>query len=401
MTLLLGIALANGPDRNPGRTPLGEMRVATDSVRLVHEELEITLMSVDEVEVRATYQLHNPGESAVIRFSVPVTSGGEGGDFRESNAAASVRVLSDGRFVPCLVQEGEPLPTPWAALGGTVDRWCTADLTVPAGSSEVRMSYEGALLFQRPQSPQDLLPRGADRKLVYALAPAGSWAKKPDEVAITVDLAMFRDRAKVVQPEKSTRDGRFLTWSLSKPDLEKVPWIEVDLRAADLDQHAVIAGLNATPSPWSPAVVRVPEGDPAVLRDADAKTAWCGPGGSAIELEWPPPTERIEAACRLGLVHIPGDASSAERWAKTGPQSLTLTPCGAETPSQPVPVRRASSPDQSGQVTPIDAALTEAFLAAWRATEPVTTPTCVRVELAGTSEVCLAELAWHAVCDRP
>lgn len=399
MTLLLGIALANGPARTAGRTPIGEMRVGTDRVRMVHEELEIRLLSLEEVEVRATYQLHNPDPAAVVRFSVPVTSGGADGAYRDSNAAASVRILSNGTFVPCLIEEGERMATPFEALGGAVTHWCTADLTIPSGPSEIRMSYEGELLFSRPQGPADPLPRGADRKLVYALSPAASWGKKPDEVAITLDLGDHRDRAKVVRPANPEWSGRIASWTLSKPDFSKAAWIEVDLKAADRDQHAIVASFNASQSDWTPTI-RVPSGEATALTDADAATAWCGAAGSALQLEWPAPEAagKAPASCRAALVHIPGDASNAERWAGTGPTSFTLSTCAADGATQPIPIRRAATPDASGQVTPLDAAATEAFFAPWRAEPPPTKPSCMKLEVAGPTEVCLAELGWHVVC---
>jgi len=396
LTLFLGIALANEIPLTTGRTPIGEMKVETSTVRMVQEDLEIRLMNLDEYEVRATYRLHNPSAEAVVHFAVPITSGGEQGTYRDSSAAASVRILSDGNFVPCLVQQAPGFDTPYPQA--KIDRWCTADLTIPAGPSEIRLSYEGELIYNRVLSDQALVPAPADRTLLYALASADSWAKKPDEVSITVDLGPYKGRASIRQPDGPDVSGRFISWALNKPELAKTPWIEIGLRAADWDRHAIATALNQHPSRWAPTITGSP--DTAPLTDANAATAWCGPSGSTLKLDWPLPEApaSLNSSCRAGFGYIPGDTA---RWADTDVQSLTLRSCNAkaDAPQQVFSVTRAAQPGVSGQVAILDEPMNQALFAPWLAAELPTQPPCLELELSGTEQVCLAELAWRVRCD--
>jgi hypothetical protein len=374
----------DGPSLVTPRTPIGELRLMSGDVKLVYEELELKILNLDEVEVRATYQVHNPGPEVVLPYGVPITSGGKDGHLRASQAAASVRVLSGGRFVPCLIEDGPPLALPHAALGSAVSQWCTADLVVPSGISEVRLSYEGLLLYRRDAPTDGWLPTGADRKLLFSLAPGASWKGKPDTLSITFDAGPYAGRATVVSPPEPFESGRIASWNIDRPDHGKLGVVEVDLRAADWDRSA---NLFAHASDRAQATE-------AALSDGDPATAYCTREPATVDFQWAETPSAVKGpTCSGGVLFVPGDRS---RWSATAPESLVLTSCANPPFEQVLPTTRSDDPKTSGQAVPLDAAVTTALSKSWAAGEPG----CVRLSVTPPAggEACVSELALPVSC---
>ncbi|MCA9571141.1 MAG: hypothetical protein KC656_25050 [Myxococcales bacterium] len=241
---------------------------ATD-VRLVAETLDLEILSLHEVQVRADYVLDNPGEKAVVRFSVPVTSGGRDGG-RPSAAAASVRLTdAGGEFVPCLVKPRPTpltLPVPSAVGANVVDQHCTADLVVQPGVSTVRLSYEGELVHEDPQDGGGI--PASDRTLVFLLGGGAAWKGRPDQLDITLTLGPFASSATVRSPEKSRREGPIVSWSIDRPDHAKLGALRVDLGGAAPVRASRVHDLHDT---------KLGASVHEVLADGDPSTTRCGP----------------------------------------------------------------------------------------------------------------------------
>lgn len=274
MMLLVGLALAE-PFAWTARTPVGEVAVAPTPVRLVREILELTVLSHDEVQVRTDYILDNPGEKVIVRFSVPVTSGGRGGG-RASSAAASIRLTdATDEFVPCLVTTVPPqeLPFPSVAGANQVTGACTADVVIPAGISRLRLSYEGELFYES-QADATGIPV-SDRTLLYDFRGAASWAGTPEQLDVTVNFGPFASATPVL-PKKSVREGAFATWMVKKPNHAALGVLSLALGGAAVDAGHVVAK-----APHVEGVQVAP-----VLHDRDPHTTWCGP---ATQLRVPVP----------------------------------------------------------------------------------------------------------------
>lgn len=410
---LLAIAVwstahAGAPDVWTGRTPVGELQPRATVSRMVDEELEVRILDLDFVEVRATYQVHNPGTAPeVVRWAVPLTSGGTGGSDGASAEAASVRVLMGGVFIPCLVSPGEgfELPVPSAVGANRVDRWCTADVTLQPGLSELRLSFEGALLYEASSTPAALAAGGVDRTFVHALFPASGWSKRPDEIRITFDAGPFVGRATPVQPPNARVDGRFISWTLPRPDVTQTRFVVVSLKAADRDQHARIATHNANGTAWArPSGVKA-SGNPAAaarMSDGDGATAWCASGRDAwVELAWArPPAGTVKPSCAVGLLAIPGDAASEASWTGSGrPTRVRASMCGSRDGVE-LPLTVGPAFDATGAAVVVPPALATPWLEAMGATDPKAPPVCVRVQVLDSlgSPACFSELAWQASC---
>lgn len=405
----LSTAHAGAPDVWTGRTPVGELQPRATASRLVDEELEVRVLDLDFVEVRATYQVHNPGtEAEVVRWAVPVTSGGKGGSEGASAEAASVRVLMGGVFIPCLVTPGDAfdLPIPSAVGANRVDRWCTADVTLQPGLSELRLSFEGALLYEASSTPAALAAGGVDRTFVHALFPAAGWSKRPDEIRVTFDAGPFVGRATPVQPPNAKVDGRFISWTLPRPDVTQTRFVVVTLKAADRDQHARIATHNTRSAPWvRPSGVRVSGNAGAVskLTDGDGSTAWCATGKDGwAELTWARPAAgTVKPTCAVGLFAIPGNAASEASWSGSGrPSRIRASVCGGKGPSVELPLTVGRSYDATGAAVVVPPELATPWLDAMAATDPKAPAPCVRVDVVESlgSPACFSELAWQVSC---
>ena len=386
--LLVLVPLAHavdGPPRVTPRTPIGELRLLSGDVQLVYEELELKVLNLDEVEVRATYQVHNKGPELVVPYGVPITTGGPDGELRASEAAASVRVLSGGRFVPCLIEDGPELPLPHVELGAEVRHWCTADLVVPSGVSEVRLSYEGRMLFRRPAPKNGWEPVGANRKVLYSLAPGASWKGKTDTLSITFDAGPFGGSATVVGPRDPFQSGRITSWTLEKPDYAKLSAIEVDLAVSDRDRSANLFAQ----------VAQRPESPEPTLVDGDLATPFCVTEPTTVDLTLPAP-EQVGSTCSGGLLYVPGDRTTPDRWTATAPARLTLESCSGSGFQQTLPTTRSDAPETSGQAVALDSAVLDALAKAWARDQTA----CVRlsVQPRPTTEACLAELAAPVRC---
>jgi hypothetical protein len=264
MMWFVGVALGQ-PFLWTGRTPVGELSVGETRVRLVQETLDLKVLSADELQVRADYVLDNPGEKVVLRFAVPVTSGGTG-EVRSSPAAASIRLTdASGEFVPCLVRPTSPRALPVELVSGAhrITSACTADVVVPAGVSNLRLSYEGELLHEAVATPPGI-PVG-DRHLVYDFTGAATWHGSPDLLVAVVDLGPFAASTPDLPPG-ARRDGAIISWTVEEPDHAALDSLVLPLGGADTDAVRTIARAH------------VVEGltGPSVLRDADPSTTWCG-----------------------------------------------------------------------------------------------------------------------------
>ena len=397
--LLSAVAHAGpGPGLWTGRTPVGGLGPsATTEIRLVHETLELRITGLDAYEARAVYQLHNPGPAEVIRWSVPITSGGAGGSARDSAEAASVRVLSEGVFIPCLAADGPRLLVPVPGTEANVaDKVCAADVTIPTGASELRLSFEGALHFEASSAVGAVLGGGVDRTLVYGLFPGAGWSKKPDSVEITLDPGPYAGRLEPILPPRPTSEGRLLAWDLQKPDLAREPWVVVKLKVADRDLHARIAGWNA--GPQDPAR---PSSTATRTSDGDGASAWCGPPGqpATLDLSWSRPAALPRGwgpRCALALGALPGDTSSAAAWdASVRPVRVRASMCGADPQSAAnLGLAPGRSWDATGAVVPLPDGLRVSWWAAM--TDAQAPPPCVRLEAEAGS--CFGELAWIVSC---
>lgn len=378
MTSLIWLAVAWAePTSWTARTPIGDIQARTDQVRLVHEDLAITLVDLDSYEVRATYQVHNPGERVIVRYGVPITSGGREDGGGRSNAA-SVRILQDGVFIPCLIEDGDALSLPVSSESGmhTVDKWCTADLVFKPGASEIRLSYEAGLLFERQWAAGG--PQPTERQLVYAIGLSESWAGTPDAIEISVDLGnTYRGRARATVPPPTHQDERFLSWSWSKPDLSLTPTLVMQLAASDLDRFAAV-----TPSPTGrPASSSNPE----AVFDKNPTTAHCWNPEHSLELHFQAPSDKT---CNNILAVVPGAAEGIEAWLSHGRlKKARLQSCSDATLVADVNLKPTQLPE---------AAVTE-LPKAFRAS-------CVRlvpvdVLPGANNDVCISELMWHQRCD--
>ncbi len=389
LSLLAPAHALDGPPLVTPRTPIGELRLMSGDVRLVYEELELKILNLDEVEVRAVYQVHNKGGEIVVPYAVPITTGGKDGHLRASEAAASVRVFSGGRFVPCLIEDGPQIPMPHASLGTTVQQWCTADLVVPSGVSEVRLSYEGLLVFRRDAPTDGWNPKGADRKLLYTLAPGAYWKGKPDTLSITFDAGPYAGRATIVSPAEPFQSGRIASWSFDKPDHAKISMVEIDLKAADLDRSANLF-VHATERPSA---------SEAALVDGDPGTAFCTSEPASVDLTWPqPPSAAKGPRCSGGVLYVPGDRSTPDRWASTAPESLTVSSCSDGALKQSLPSTRSADVSLSGQAVRLDAPILDALGAIWTSESPG--DACLRLDVTPPEggEACVAELAIPVRC---
>lgn len=271
ITLSLLTALAQ--PRWTGRTPIGEPEPGETDVQVQSLLIELQILSFDEVQVRSDYLLLNPTDTRqVVHLSVPVTSGGPEGE-RASPAAASVRFLdAGGTFVPCLVRERAPareLPVRSTRGVHRVDHHCTADVVVPPGPSSLRMSYEGALLFDEPDG---VLP-ASDRTLVHDLQGAAGWSGAIGQLDVIASTGPFGGIAGPIRPANPGASGDLVHWSAATPDPVALGPVVVPLGG----EARVRADRVAKGQAGVGAVHRV-------LADGDLSTTRCGPSRVRFEV---------------------------------------------------------------------------------------------------------------------
>lgn len=263
MITLFALQALAAPDWT-ARTPIGEARPEQTDVRVQTATVELQVLDRDQVQVRVVYLLDNPGEKAIVRLAVPITSGGEQGD-RASTAAASVRFLdATEAFVPCLVRPSPTtttLPVVSARGANRVDQQCTADVVVPAGISSLRASYEGELLFDEA----DARVPTADRSLVYLLDGLSGW-DRVEQLDVAIALGPFAETVGDV-PAPMVAEPGLITASWSKPKPAELGPLVVPLGGAEALRSERVLSKTRDPA----ATVH------RMLSDGDAATTRCGP----------------------------------------------------------------------------------------------------------------------------
>jgi len=360
------VALANGgPLRSPmpgsfgGATPTEE-----STVRLVSEDLRLTLLpDLTTYRAEATYQLDNPKDARSLWFGVPITWFDLPGEaFNQPPKAGaelpSIALRLEGEAVSCHFETDAGNPPrardgrTWLDLAGglpgtaeyehiepIVLGWCAAELTIPAGRSELTLGYTSDLWSDRPDEisghgvalpgceewevPANGSANYARRSLVYLLHPAAGWAPPMERLRITLDPGPHPDLVEVISPQGFQRAGDTFQWDLRSPDLEQLGQVRVDtrfdleLRWRELQEDRSTAGSQL------PLEVEAdPAGaDLAPLLDGDPATTWSTAGLGMLTVRWTETNPYGCPATSLTIVQAPPGACAP-------PGPLVLRPCG-------------------------------------------------------------------------
>jgi len=292
----------------------GVLSFGGTEVRLVREELRITLVDTEGYEVEARYQLHNSGRKHTLRYGIPLRwivpeRGDPQADLTTAaearTAAASVQLRIGGRLTECaLVNALEPpvakrewatpgsdAPTldeggsnepPWRAIPAhriysddeplwhrTHRIWCVADIDVPEGPSELVLTHAGTLAFLDLQVKSQT--RFSMRELAYDLHPAGHGSGHAEEVVIRLDPGPYGRRVSASLSGPRWEAGQRV-WRLKDIDLTQVPALSVRFT---LSEQQLLHHWVRHYAPFPRGAVPLTSSEAPELVDGDLKTLWC------------------------------------------------------------------------------------------------------------------------------
>lgn len=362
--LLTTPSLANGgPDDWTHATPIGSARPTSQvATRLVSEELTVTVgQDYDAVQARAVYKLYNPGPVETVRYAVPkLDELYDSEDIRGDTNTASLKLTLDGKPVACTDRAlKKKLEIPFAhrkrvnpaALENPPDEpvydeqvttfhvttACEVELKLAPGEHELVLDVVEEPLHYSWSTSKDKHPGVSDRRWMWLLAPAGSWAGTLDELSIDVDLGPHARTAKV-HGEGWTTKGTHRTKTLKKVDLTQAEPLVIDLGVREQDFQAVILEMTGRTFAWKPLGAKASSTlkaqganryGPENLIDRDPATAWCegvdGTGvGEWVQLRYSGlegaqvPAVLHPDVVRLQMAMLPGYAKSQHTWTTNG-----------------------------------------------------------------------------------
>lgn len=388
-----GHASANGGPvdwTEPGGTG-GIMLLPTEGIALVSEDLSIVIRDLENIHVDATYTLRNSGDERTLEYGVPVIWGGDVPDvfdeeWDDEDWAVRMRAEVERGVASIQVQVGEEPARPcrrvptWGpgfndepvraietdhrrwdqpmgllsafdefGMDTLVKSWCVTRITIPAGDSQLRLTYDAQLWFVDSHYSKSPFPSMGPRHLTYLLFPAGYWGGTPERVDIRVDLGPYSAEPELVFPTGYTRSGNVLEWHLLAPELSQVPVVEVALDDERRMRHQTESRWNIDNYNYPDVTLRAeasataPGYDTAALFDGDTATAWCGPRDARLTIwgTFRPKEEVYDATAypelqiaRAGPIMVPGHTASQETYAEHGrPTRVRLSMCDDQSSS--------------------------------------------------------------------
>ncbi|WP_164000180.1 discoidin domain-containing protein [Pyxidicoccus caerfyrddinensis] len=377
---LLGAGRAwpnGGPVAWSGPTATGNLQPRTDlPVRLVSEDLSITVTGLERYRVRADYVLANEGAKVKASYGVPLFAVDDEGQ-KLDVTAGSIRISLAGRRVPCKVvrtqariedprDNVQPLPFAQVLLQPLdVDGWCVAELTIPSGKAvPLRLEYSGELLFQDVETSKAALPHVDGRWLRYPLFPAGWWKGQAERVDVTVDFGPYAGRAEIFGPAGAKPEAARARWHFEKVDLDQLPFLSVRFNKEAFARHRQLtverARFNPLKLPLSVTASSTLAGGryaPAHVLDGRADTAWCegskGDGaGEWLEVRAGPPATPPMFPCHFeGVGLVAGYTRSAKTYGENGrPRRVRVATCAAPEDFVEVDLALADRPDAEAHV---------------------------------------------------
>ncbi len=298
-----------------------------NSIELLREDLNITIVDLDHYTVEANYTLNNPHQVRRVLYGVPLYWVRE---FVPEQAAAGIGIAVEGKEYRCKAVDPVKRKNEYFVDSEVGDAWCVVEIEVPRGPSvRLKLTYRTEFEHVDTETNKSSRTYFSTRNLKYLLSPAGYWHGKPDFHA-RIELGPYAASFPTIPKGAKVSDG-VITWHVQEADLKVMRTLKVGFDSDPLFHHRQLATFNVAADGYQKYLGEAKASSTlahkanryavANLLDGDPATAWCegkrGRGeGEAITIRFE--TKEQEYCSPEGIAIVPGYAKSAETYLQNG-----------------------------------------------------------------------------------